>query len=554
MDINPIIGKELCVLLRTRRAFGLQIAYIIILSLLVLAIWPKEGVYSLSSLASRDLFTVLSIGQLILVLLFSPAFTSTSITLEKERGTFDLLFASLLKPGSIIIGKLISSLAILLILIFSSLPVMSVSFLLGGVSLNELGQSALVLTLATLIFGLIGLSLSAISSRSYTSTLVTYIIILFLSVGVWIPSWTLAHLRNAIPVFHIIRSFSPFTAMLSVTQPDLLRSYGQDIAGALKPHEIFIWFSAIAIPALIACFVVMVKRVPTVKPHVRENLIRNRDILSVRKRRFPYYLIDPLKERSMIGRFDNPVSVKELRNSTLGKAKWMLRGMYLCFIFSMVMIGLASGSMGVWSPDAIKLVAICFQLGLVILIGPSLTSGAITNEKEQGNYDMLRMTLLRPHTVIIGKLVVPLRQMLLLVISTFPMFGMLWYLDFYSITRVGICLSIILTALIFTLTCGIFTSAFSRTTASATAWAYGIVSILSIFNLLVFFIRDRLSPLLFKWIITWNPFIAAITAVTDEVFRGISIWHKNILFLLILSIIMFILTVVRLMRFGIQEE
>ena len=554
MDINPIIGKELRVLLRTKQAFGLQLAYLGVLVLIVLTIWPMEGVYSLSALASRDLFTVLSLGQLVLVALFSPAFTSTSITMEKERGTFDLLFASLLKPRSIIFGKLISSIAILLILIFSSLPVMSVSFLLGGVSLTELCRSALVLTLSTIIFGLVGLTLSAVSSRSYTSTLMTYLIILIISVGLWLPSWTLAHWHETAPVLYILRSCSPFTAMLSVSQPGLLKSYGQEIAGAVQPLTVFIRFSCLIIPALIICFIIMIKKVPSVKPQQRENLIRDKDLLSIRKKRFPYYLLDPLKERGMIGRFNNPVSVKELRNSTMGKARLMIRGMYLCFILSMVMIGLASGSMGVWSPDAIKIVAICFQIGLVILIGPSLTSGAITQEKEHGNYDMLRMTLLKPHTIIIGKLIVPLRHMLLLIISTFPMFGMLWFLDFYSMTRVGICLSIILTTIIFVLASGIFASAFCRTTASATAWAYGIVGTLSIFTFLALFIRERFSPELSKWIVTWNPFVAAITAVTDEVFPELSVWRQSIFSLLILSLIMVILTVARFMRFGFQEE
>ncbi|MBI3990514.1 MAG: hypothetical protein HY350_00030 [Candidatus Omnitrophica bacterium] len=256
----------------------------------------------------------------------------------------------------------------------------------------------------------------------------------------------------------------------------------------------------------------------------------------------------------MIGRFSNPVSVKEVRNSTMGKEKLMIRLMYSCFIFSMILIGLSSGSMGVWSPDAIKMVAICFQIGLVILLGPSLTAGAISQEKEQGNYDMLRMTLLKPHTIIIGKLAVPLRHMLLLLVSTFPMFGMLWYLDFYSPTRTGICLVIILITLFFTLSTGIFTSSFCRTTASSTAWAYGIVSFLSIFTFLAVLLKEKLSVSFFKIAIIANPFIAAITAVTDDIFPGISIWRESIFCLFILSLIMVLLAGIRCLSFRFQEK
>ncbi len=554
MQINPIIGKEVRVLLRSRRVFGLQLAYVGVLCLLAVVIWPRRGVYSLSSLASRDLFTVLSLGQLILVALFSPALTATSITAEKERGTFDLLFASLLKPRSIIFGKLVSSIAILLILIFSSLPVMSVSFLLGGVSLAEVGLAVLVLVVATVLFGLIGLCLSAVSSRSYTSTAITYLLILLLGIGVWIPSLVLASWQKGARVFYTLRSCSPFTAMLSVSQPDLLRSYGQEILSAASPLTVFMRFSAVCIPILIIWFIITIKKVERVRPRRRERLIRDRKLLSRRKRHFPFYLLDPLKGKSMIRSVDNPVSVKESRNSTMGKTKFMIRGMYVCLIFSMVLMGLASASVGVWSPDAIKVVAICFQIGLVILIAPGLTASALTQEKEHYTYDLLRMTLLHRHTVIIGKLTVPLRHMLLLIISTFPMFGMLWYLDYYSATRVLTCLLIILTTLLFALAAGIFASSFCRTTASATAWAYGIVSSLSVATLIGLFVRDRLSPALFQWIMVWNPFVAAITAVTDEIFTDINIWPQTVLCLLVSSSIMIIFTVLRFTSFQLQES
>lgn len=554
MQLNPIIAKELRVLLRSRRGFGLQLAYVGLLCLIVVVVWPRGGVYSLGSLASRDLFTILSLGQLILIALFSPAFTSTSITVEKERGTFDLLYGSLLKPRSIIIGKLVSSVAILLMLILSSLPVMSVSFILGGVALTELGQAVLVLVVATTLFGLIGLCLSAVSARSYTSTFITYLLILLLGAGVWIPSFVLASWLEALPVFHTIRSCSPFTAMLSISQPDLLRSYGRQVYSAAEPLGVFLRFSAISIPALIIFFAVVMRKGSSARLRQRERLIRDRKLLSRRKRHFPYYLLDPLKQKSMIRRLDNPVSVKELRNSSMGKARLMIRGMYVCFIFSMVLMGLASGAVGVWDPDAIKIVAVCFQVGLIVLIAPSLTAGAITSEKEHDNFDLLRMTLLRSHTVIIGKMVVPLRHMLLLILSTFPMFGMLWYLDYYSVTRVALCAGVMMITLLFALVSGIFASSLCRATSSATAWAYGIVSCLSVATFLALFVRDRLSPELFQWIMVWNPFMAAITAVTDQAFTEISIWPQTAVCLVMLSVIMLILTILRFASFESQES
>ena len=88
-----------------------------------------------------------------------------------------------------------------------------------------------------------------------------------------------------------------------------------------------------------------------------------------------------------------------------------------------------------------RTVIIAFQLGMVVLVAPSLTSGSITEEREQASLDILRMSLLPPRTIILGKLELSISQMALLIISTLPMFGMLAYLDYWDPSRMAICCS-----------------------------------------------------------------------------------------------------------------
>ena len=70
-----------------------------------------------------------------------PTFAAGSITGEKERKTYEMLLASPLQPATILIGKLLSSLSYLVILILSSLPLMILCFLLGGILLSEIARA-----------------------------------------------------------------------------------------------------------------------------------------------------------------------------------------------------------------------------------------------------------------------------------------------------------------------------------------------------------------------------------------------------------------------------
>ena len=77
------------------------------------------------------------LGQYVLASLMAPSFAAGAITGEKERKTYEMLLASPLRPGAIVLGKAVASLAYLAVLIFSSLPIIMLCLPLGGVSPYE---------------------------------------------------------------------------------------------------------------------------------------------------------------------------------------------------------------------------------------------------------------------------------------------------------------------------------------------------------------------------------------------------------------------------------
>ena len=174
---NPVLIRELLVNLRSNRAFTLQFLYVTFLGVVVYFAWPSDTKLVSADLAQR-LFNMFFLGQFFLVALVAPSFAAGSITGEKERKTYEMLLASPLKPTSILVGKLLSSLTYLVILILSSLPLVIICFLLGGILLSEIARAYLILILAAGTFGLLSLACSSYFSRTSSALVVSYLVIL----------------------------------------------------------------------------------------------------------------------------------------------------------------------------------------------------------------------------------------------------------------------------------------------------------------------------------------------------------------------------------------
>jgi len=180
---NPVLIRELLVNLRSPRSFVLQFLYVTFLGAVVYFYWPGAGEGAqVSSGVARRLFDLFFLGQFFLVALVAPTFAAGSITGEKERKTYEMLLASPLKPSTILVGKLLSSLSYLVLLILSSLPLMILCFLLGGILLSEIARAYLILILAAGTFGLLSVACSSLFRRTSSALVVSYLIILPLAV------------------------------------------------------------------------------------------------------------------------------------------------------------------------------------------------------------------------------------------------------------------------------------------------------------------------------------------------------------------------------------
>ncbi len=151
---NPITLKELRSRMRGRRAFVVLTVYLLfmggIISLVYLAQTSSSGRATASNTreTGKAIFASVLAMQILLVIFIGPAFTSGAISGEKERQTFDLLRTTLLSAKSFVLGKLLSALSYVALLIIISIPLQFIAFWLGGLSLSELLISQLIIGVA----------------------------------------------------------------------------------------------------------------------------------------------------------------------------------------------------------------------------------------------------------------------------------------------------------------------------------------------------------------------------------------------------------------------
>lgn len=146
----------------------------------------------------RALFYSTYLVQLVLVVFLSPAFTAGAISGERERKTIDLLITTLLPPHSLVLGKLISALAYIILLILAALPIQSLALMFGGIVLSEVIIGTILLLITALVAGSVGIFVSSLMRSSIASTVLTYAAILMVTVGIPIAVGVALGLFNAI--------------------------------------------------------------------------------------------------------------------------------------------------------------------------------------------------------------------------------------------------------------------------------------------------------------------------------------------------------------------
>ena len=179
--MNPILNKELTISSRSIKMsihlmlYNLVLGGIAIITLMVL---HAESEYSGANYQTlMALFPILATLQCFIILFMIPVLTASSIAGERERQTLDVMLTTPISPFSIVLGKVFTAMAQVLMYVVSSVPIMSLAFIIGGMSWSYILGFIAMVVYASFYVGAIGVYCSAKRKKTITSVISSFIII-----------------------------------------------------------------------------------------------------------------------------------------------------------------------------------------------------------------------------------------------------------------------------------------------------------------------------------------------------------------------------------------
>ena len=196
---NPLIVKDGISRMRSWRAPLAITLYLGLLgafgyAIFTISVLTEQYTRTVSATIGGYVFDALAFFQLSLITLFAPALAAGAISGERERQTFDVLLVSRVSAFGIVWGKLIASLAYLLLIILTALPLFAAVFLFGGIDFEQFLLTHLITIVTALEIGAMSLFFSALFRRSLPSTVTSYAAAFTAVVGTAVAGFLLSYI------------------------------------------------------------------------------------------------------------------------------------------------------------------------------------------------------------------------------------------------------------------------------------------------------------------------------------------------------------------------
>lgn len=455
---RALIWREVRGTLWNRRSLTLLVVWLLCALLVPYAMWP-EGMMPPSEFVLRARMMIMTLCSVVVVgLAFTvPAIAAASVTREREDELIDQLRLTLLTNGGLVRGKVLSSVAFGLLLLIGLFPLFAVVQFIFGLDNRQITQLLTYLVVFSLTCAMCGVASSTLFRRTILAVAVVY--------GVLTPIL----LFPAFAVFQYARIFGVAMPTPQYVWPALrpLSVVTEIVAYGMSPSR-FAVCCAVPLALSLLLYLLATRRIARVTEPARvkhEKPVDDQAVLHARRVHFPFYLIDPLRRKPVIADGQNAMTVREVRWGLFNRSTWMVRvfyGTFILFIFPML-----GACMNSRASDCIRV--LCFEMALIAFAAPVLVGSAWTKERELGNIDMIRMTLLRARDLYIGKtaggLIALLPVIAAIFLTTLPAF--IWHYRDYVALLTG-CATILICALIALVLC-VYASIMSRRTTSSIA-------------------------------------------------------------------------------------
>jgi hypothetical protein len=246
----------------------------------------------------------------------------------------------------------------------------------------------------------------------------------------------------------------------------------------------------------------------------------------------------------------NPLLVKEIRIQTRGWETYAIGTIYILALSALVfsLFWEAAGDKRGMEPGHGEEMFLAFAVVLILaitLICPALTVGAISSEREKLTFEQLRVTLLRPHQILIGKAGPPIIYAIVLLLASTPIVSFILLSDGISLEKVAYSYLIAFTsAMAFSLS-GLMCSSVYRTTRLSTVMTYAIVGLFTFGTAMLPMIasnvfRLKINRVILDFSIALNPFHAVFSIFgkgRQLQLYGLSPWTVAILGYMVVSVL-----------------
>ncbi|MBN1123488.1 MAG: ABC transporter permease subunit [Sedimentisphaerales bacterium] len=420
---GPIFDKELRVASRRRRNYVFRSLYLLILTLILILFWVEEVRFSYgsaSSRASRMYMVGMGITAIIIWAQFCTSqiigviMLSTSISDEIYSKTLGALMTTPINSMQIVLGKLLSGLLQILVLIGVSFPLLAIVRVFGGVPWQFLLSGFCITMTAVIFVGSLCMFFSIFCRRAYVVIILT--ILTLAALFLFFPLLTLFAIHRVIDekIFvSLLYHLNPYFCM--GVQTEILfdpRSAGftGPIFWPLHCGILLILSSGILLLCVVMVRRAALRQIVGASPGVQSRYVSEQ---------VQEYMDKAGRIRRVWG---PPVVWKELLSP-------LTRHKTLVVVFGIIGLGLLIISYGLFAEHNdldeeychILYGVIFFSLGLLVtLVFPATT---ITTERESRTWPALLGTAVDDWNILLGKVIGTLKRCLP---AWLPLFGHIW--------------------------------------------------------------------------------------------------------------------------------
>lgn len=183
--LGPIFMRELVTVPRRRGHFPTRAALIGLIAVLGVTLWQASVGFDRSPTLGEAarfglrLFQVSVYVELVLLVFFAALSAASTVSQEKDRRTFILLLLTDMRDYEIVLGKLLGSLLPLTVMLLTSVPVLALFLLLGGIDPTQVLQAVAVLAAAAYAAGSVGGLVALWRERTFQSLALSVLVLVF---------------------------------------------------------------------------------------------------------------------------------------------------------------------------------------------------------------------------------------------------------------------------------------------------------------------------------------------------------------------------------------